>query len=68
MSIEYGGDLAIKEAIEVAMKSCREASDEMLAAYLEAYKQELAGLLREQAWTEMHIAAVMQEQAYRKER
>jgi hypothetical protein len=59
--------MAIKEAIQEAMRSCQEASDEMLAAYLEAYKQELAGLIREQAFTEMHIAAVMQEQAYRRE-
>ena len=46
---------------------CNEASDELLHAYVEAYENELAWLLAEQACTEMLIRAVKSGQAYWKE-
>jgi hypothetical protein len=60
-------DDKIRIEVEHQMWVCGEASDEMLHVYLEAYENELAGLLPEQACKEMRIRAVKSEQAYRKE-
>jgi len=60
-------DDKIRIQVEHQMWVCSEASDEMLDAYPEAYENELARLLPEQACTEMRIRAVKSEQAYRKE-
>ena len=60
-------DDKIRNEVEHQMWVCNEASDEMLHAYVEAYENELAWLLAEQACTEMLIRAVKSGQAYRKE-
>ena len=60
-------DDKIRNEVEHQMWVCSEASVEMLHAYPEAYENELAWLLLEQACTEMVIRAVKSEQAYRKE-
>jgi hypothetical protein len=45
-------DDKIRNEVEHQMWVCNEASDEMLHAYVEAYENELAWLLAEQACTE----------------
>ena len=59
-------DDKIRNEVKHQMCVCSEASDEMLHAYLEAYDNELALLLPEQACKEMLIRAVKSGQAYRK--
>jgi len=60
-------DDKIRNEVEHQIWVCNEASDKMLHACVEAYENELAWLLLEQACTEMVIRAVKSEQAYRKE-
>ena len=60
-------DDKIRNEVEHQMWVCGEASDEMLHAYLEAYENELARLLPEQACKDMRMRAVKSELAYRKE-
>ena len=60
-------DDKIRNEVEHQMWVCNEASDEMLHACVEAYENELAWLLPEQACTEMLKRAVKSGQAYRKE-
>ena len=60
-------DDKIRNEVEHQMWVCSDASDEMLHAYLEAYENELARLLPEQACTVVLIRAVKSGQAYRKE-
>ena len=46
-------DDKIRNEVEHQMWMCNEASDEMLHAYVEAYENELAWLLPEQACTKL---------------